>query len=325
MIDSNLLNFCKIVNKSKGCNSRKNQLINEMVSDYNHGVDNLITRFSVLINTVDAKDIFINDSEESVKGVIDITRKYTAESEIEKSVQMYPNLMKSGDYITFKMNEYDEFHTCIITSTIEKKRGYDEGIFLNCNNILKWKDNNKEYSYYCVIANDSYGSKQSKSDDRIMTDDTKAKIIVQNNEDTRKIKKSQRFIFSNSTEDIYSVVDITKSIDIGIITLVCKKEVQRNEDDMENNIGYNKDSNIDYNIDIIGKDAIILNENTVFTVNNDENVNLVWSINNSNAIIVSSNNNRCIVKGLVRGKVFKLTCKDTSGNLISEKNIGITR
>ena len=91
MIDSNLLNFCKIVNKSKGCNSRKNQLINEMAIDYNHGVDNLITRFSVLINTVDAKDIFINDSEESVKGIIDITRKYTAESEIEKSVQMYPN------------------------------------------------------------------------------------------------------------------------------------------------------------------------------------------------------------------------------------------
>ena len=113
-------------------------------------------------------------------------------------------------------------------------------------------------------------------------------------------------------------------MDIGIITLVCKKEVQRNEDDFQNNLGYNKDSNINYNIDIIGEDTIILNKETMFTVNNDENVNLVWSINNSNAIIISSNNNRCIVKGLVRNKVFKLTCKDISGNLISEKNIGIT-
>lgn len=194
-----------------------------------------------------------------------------------------------------------------------------------CNNNLIWEENGKVYSYPCTEENSSYGSKQTKSDDRIMTDDTKAKLRVQNNVNTEKIKKSQRFIFSNSSEDIYSVVDINKSIYKGQIELTLKKEVQRNEDDMENNIGYNKNSNIDYNIDIIGKDAIILNENTVFTVNNDENVNLVWSINNSNAIIVSSNNNRCIVKGLVRGKVFKLTCKDTSGNLISEKNIGITR
>lgn len=193
-----------------------------------------------------------------------------------------------------------------------------------CNNNLIWEEKGEKYSYPCIIENSSYGSKQSKSDDRIMTDDTKAKLRVQNNVDTNRIKKSQRFIFSNSSEDIYSVVDINKSIYKGQIEFILKKEVQRNEDDFENNLGYNKDSNINYNIDIIGEDTIILNKETMFTVNNDENVNLVWSINNSNAIIVSSNNNRCIVKGLVRNKVFKLTCKDTSGNLISEKNIGIT-
>ena len=324
-VSNSLFKYCKIVNRSDGYNTRKNQLIGEMVSDYNQAVENLITRFSVLVNSVDAIDIFINDAEESVKGVIGTTRTYTASSDIEKYVQLYPNLMKSGDYLTFKVNEYDTLHTYMITSTIERKRGYDEGIFVECNNKLIWEMNGKVYSYPCTEKNSSYGSKQTKSDDRIMTDDTKAKIRVQQNEDTIKLEKSQRFIFSGSQEDIYTIVDIDRSIYPGQIEIVMKKEVLRNEDDLENNIGFNENSNVNYDIDILGLDSIILNNETTFTVKNENNIDLVWEISNSNAIIIRSDNYSCTVKGINRNKTFKLICKNTLGEEISYKNIGITR
>lgn len=252
-----------------------------------------------------------------------IARKYGNDQDNEdefRSMCFYKEFpFKKGDYIGYLDDIW------MITTHIDKDNPfYNMCKMTLCNNVITLKYENKNYNFPCILSNDSYGSKQSKSDDRIMTDDSKAKLYVQMNEITNKIKKSQRFIFSKSEDDIYSVVDITKSIYKNTIQLILKKEVLRNEDDLENNIGYNKDSNINYNIDIIGEDTIILNKETIFTINNDENVNVVWSINNSNAIIISSNNNRCIVKGLVRNKVFKLTCKDTSGNLISEKNIGIT-
>ena len=36
-VSNSLFKYCKIVNRSDGYNTRKNQLIGEMVSDYNQG------------------------------------------------------------------------------------------------------------------------------------------------------------------------------------------------------------------------------------------------------------------------------------------------
>jgi hypothetical protein len=104
---SNVINYCKVINGSKGFNNIKTQLLNEMANDYNIGREDAIYRFDVLINTIDAKDVYINDSTIPIKGVVDVKKKQTADTEMEESLQVYPNQIKQGDYVKFKINDTD--------------------------------------------------------------------------------------------------------------------------------------------------------------------------------------------------------------------------
>ena len=72
-----ILDYIRKVNEiDKNKNLKQNE-IDDMVDDYEHGKNMLITRFSVMINTSDALDVYINDSDTPIKGIVDEKRKYT--------------------------------------------------------------------------------------------------------------------------------------------------------------------------------------------------------------------------------------------------------
>lgn len=337
---SNAINYCRIINGSKGFNDTKTQLLSEMAQDYNEGREDSIYRFNVLINTIDAKDVQLNNETNLIRGVIDTRRKQTATSEMEQTIQVYPNLIKTGDYAKFKMNENDIVHNYIITSAIEKKNGYDEGVIIECNQTLKWKDkNNNIHEYPCVSKNDSYGSKLVLNNDMIQNISSKTKITVQYNEYTKTIGKDTRFIFSHSEEDIYKSADINRSINEGIITITCDKSELRNEDSLENNLAFNDYSSVvlpDIPIDttnpnnptvysIIGEENIKVNTNKTYNIN-PIITDCIWSIDDESiATIVSQSNGSCIIKPLLVNEFFVLSCKNSLGNLLAEKTVNVLR
>ena len=89
-------------------------------------------------------------------------------------------------------------------------------------------------------------------------------------------------MFGNSDTDIFEIIDITRSLEQGIITLIAKKVEKITEDNIEMNLAYNeKDTVLDkdkleiiYHID--GEEVIPLNETREYRLvdNNGTVINL---------------------------------------------------
>ena len=89
-------------------------------------------------------------------------------------------------------------------------------------------------------------------------------------------------MFGNSDTDIFEIIDITRSLEQGIITLIAKKVEKITEDNIEMNLAYNeKDTVLDkdkpdiiYHID--GEEVIPLNETRGYRLvdNNGTVINL---------------------------------------------------
>jgi len=196
---SNVINYCRVINGSKGFNDTKTQLINEISQDYNTARQDTIYRFDVLINSIDAKDVYINDSTTSIKGVIDISRKQTADTDMEEKIQVYPNQIKQGDIIKFKVNDTDTLRTYLIKSKIDKKHGYDEGIFEECNHVLKWMYQGKLYEYPCILINNTKYTGGTKTQNIGITESSAMMgILITKNIDTKTIANNQRILLMDN-------------------------------------------------------------------------------------------------------------------------------
>lgn len=239
-MDINDFKYYTTINGLKGYANEKDYLVGEMVRDYDIAHDNLITRFSVIKNTKDGKDIFINFSDIPVRGVIGTKKSNGATSDMQEVIQIDPNLIKRGDYINFKYNDTDTLHTYIITSRIEKKTGYDEGVFLICNNTLNAKGWTTPIHGY--FTNSSYGVKGVLDSEFMSSIDGQLLCYVQDNEVTNKIRLDMRFIFDNDTNQVYKVIKReTVATGVGKLRqIVLKKDtVMSDKDDFINNIAYN--------------------------------------------------------------------------------------
>ena len=193
---SDVINYCGIINGSKGFNDTKTQLISEITQDYNTARQDTIYRFDVVVNSIDGKDIYINEATTPLKGVIDISRKQTADTEMEERLQVYPNLIKRGDYIKFKVNDTDTLRTYLIKSKIDKKHGYDEGIFEECNYDLKFIVDNTLYTIPTIVTNNTKYTLGIKSigGSSIIEGDGMFGLVLSNNDISKLIKIDQRFI-----------------------------------------------------------------------------------------------------------------------------------
>lgn len=234
---NDIIDFCKNINGSQGYNDTKKQLIDEMVNDYDYAHKNMITRFQVVKDTVDGKDVSINFSEKTYRGVVGTKKKEGAKSIAEKSMQLEPNLMHKGDYLTFKMNTDDELHTYIVTSNIERCNGYDEGIFLICNQVITLIGCPLQY---CNADDSSYGQK-GVIDSTLMTyTDGQVKLLTQDNEYTKAIPLGYRLIFDHDNKSIFEVVKNDTVTTKDVRRIMIKKTDLDSRDDLENNIAYNE-------------------------------------------------------------------------------------
>ena len=335
-MDLNYLKYCKSINNLNGVNGCRDSFLSEMVSDYNEAKANVITKFSVMVNTVDAKDIYINNSTTSVKAVIDDRKKQGATSDREEYIQTYPNLIKSGDNVKFKYRSDDIDNYALITSDIEKKNGYDEGVFLLCNQFITWKGLSV-LPIPCWLNNSSYGSKgEVHNIEQISDFDARAVILVGMNEYTSQIRNGMRFIFNHSKDDVYEVTKKTTAYNSngvnGYISLTCKYVKWVQEDDFVNNIAFNSfledNVNPSIDIDLIGEENVLINSSATYTMQNATNVTFVLdedTILEGNAEIVSQNGINCVIK-ILKSCWLQIECRDSLGKLLKTKTIyGVTR
>lgn len=170
----------------------------------------------------------------------------------------------------------------------------------------------------CIAQGESYGVKITGGTEFNTQVDTKVKVTIQSNEETRKIKPDHRFIFNHSEYGIYKIGDITVYKD-GLLTFTCQKdEYMPQHDDLENNIAFNGDIKppIDdqvktYSIKGCPNDEMIMGKTKTFTLEPPTD-GVTWVINNELSInpnvaeIVSQDTNSCVVKCNVGDDCFEI-------------------
>lgn len=209
---------------------------------------------------------------------------------------------------------------------------YDDGVYLvdgfnkdyinpkcmatECNQLLSFSFTKNPI--YCIAEGESYGVKITGGTEFNAQVDTKVKVTVQDNEETRKLKPDHRFIFNHSEYGIYKIGDITvyKS---GLLTLTCQKDqYQKGYDDLENNIAYNgvipdepteEPKPVAYKILGCDSDNMVINTAEIFTLE-PQNNNVEWKLNEEYEVgvaeIISTNDSSCTVKCLKADNVFEL-------------------
>lgn len=251
------------------------------------------------------ESINIDEKEYRYRGIIRNSGTQNDDQD-EFRIILFDKLLgiKRGDYATYLDDEY------IIVSNIDKDNPYYNSTKLTlCNQTISWKDENgKVYCYPCSINNDSYGAKIVTGSDVFGEISQKCKVVIQNNEDTLKfLRPNFRFILSHSDTDVYVVNTRDVGIDNGILTLICSKDVLKNEDDLENNIAYNGKVNNETNNDepqdttytITGNTNLIKGKQQTYELN-EEVQGVEWvldevSIEAELAEIVSQDNKTCIL------------------------------
>lgn len=188
----------------------------------------------------------------------------------------------------------------------------------------------------CIAQGESYGVKITGGTEFNTQVDTKVKITIQSNEETRKIKPDHRFIFNHSEYGVYKIGDVTV-YNHGLLVFTCQKdEYMPQHDDLENNIAFNGDIKppIDdqiktYSIKGCSNDEMIMGKTETFTLEPPTD-GVTWKINNELSInpnvaeIVSQDTNGCVVKCNVGDDCFEIQAIKDKQVINANKKVVLT-
>ena len=325
--------------RGKVTGSKKNTIALSMAKSYNNAVDRMITEFQIEMLSKDAKqvkvinpyDTLFDYEEKVVTAITAVSKRATAGAKAETYIKFNPNEIKRGAIIKFKYRENSMSEkVCLCASQVEEQRDHDRLVFYECNQSLKlpWAKDPEP----CFSTNDSYGSKTMLDNESLSFQDAKAKISVQCNYNTLQIKRDMRFAFSNSKYDFYKVIDINISMTEGIMTIIMKKDLYLDGlDDLDTNEAFDKFIGDEVGIlyEIKGKDYIRVGQEGHYKLNMSGSVR--WEIDDTSVadfkVGTSIYTNECTVipKENSVGECFTLRCLDTSGNIVANLVINVTK
>ena len=182
-----------------------------------------------------------------------------------------------------------------------------------------------QYTYPSYISNLTLYSDGKKELVNLDVSSAKFSIYLIENEVTKTVDINTRFVIKGRVYEVSLIDDFT--IDNVRILTVCET-VANSLDDLENDIAYNKNSDILETENPIGKikgaDIILIGDTVEYTYVSASAWKLAY---NDCLILVSQSPGKCLVKcnsdSNLIGKKAKLQALDYSGNIIAEKEITI--
>lgn len=302
----------------------------EMIEQYNEANKNVITEFSILINSDKAQDVKINDMPSKV--LIKYNKK-------EIQVKSFVNALNTGDYIYYFDKESNKNYVYLNTSVPKRIRDYEYHTVEECGQELYFPDLSLD-AIPCTATNSGYGVKLNNTTEFTIGSMSNIKIKVQSNEITRKIKPNRRFIFNHSEHGIYEIKDI-EVYNTGILLFTCDKSLYRPQyDDLENNVADSTHGSEDikppiddqvktYSIKGCPNDEMVLGKTETFTLEPPTD-GVTWVINNELSIntnvaeIVSQDTNSCVVKCNVGDDCFEIQAIKDKQVINSNKKLILT-
>jgi hypothetical protein len=141
------------------------------------------------------------------------------------------SVANKGAYVVIDSDTY------LITDFIANEI-YPKGKIELCNSSLKWKDDlGNVYEYKCIVKGESF---QEENDKKVITSDSQLIVLIQYNNDTKKIKPNQRFIFGEYAYDVVSIDSLSNVYNNqGFIKLELQFTSTSSTDDKTNGIADN--------------------------------------------------------------------------------------
>ena len=182
-----------------------------------------------------------------------------------------------------------------------------------------------KYTYPVYISNLTLYSDGKKELVNLDVSSAKYTVYLIENEVTKTVDVNTRFVIKGRVYEVSLIDDFT--IDNVRILTVCET-VANSLDDLENDIAYNKNSDI-LEIDnpigkIKGADIILIGDTVEYTYVSASAWDLAY---NDCLILISQSPGKCVVKcnsdSNLIGKTAKLQALDYGGNIIAEKEITI--
>lgn len=153
------------------------------------------------------KKVFVDGLETEVW--LNHTKKYN-----ELGVLFRPlTIFNRGSYVESNQDVY------MLTEFIQNEI-YPKGKLELCNSNLKWKDESQVLQDYKCIVKGSFYDEEEVAENLIIGSKAELKIIVQYNDNTKKIIPKQRFVFEGNAYEVATIDSISKVyLDSGLIEL----------------------------------------------------------------------------------------------------------
>lgn len=297
------------------CNSIKEQEIKDMKNEFEDYLDeSLVTQECIYTKVDELPNLNMNDKE--LMAISDIS-KNDKNALDEKYLLVRDNCnIDVGCYVY-----WNNFWNLVI---FEEQKTVDvckKFVMRRCNVISRYKVDGVVYDIPLSISNLTMYSKGISDMKYVSEPDAKRNVFVGSNPITRTMDINTRVMLtSNTTFKITHVNDFeyTRRCDGkgGLLKWIVVATVNLTEDDLENNIPYNPNNdlnNFDENI-INGKDSIYIGESLEYSINYNGNVLFMLDRGYLNTKIVNKEGNKCVVTQGVDfdeiGDSFNLIAKD---------------
>lgn len=157
-----------------------------------------------------------------------------------KYLQSYPYTtpqFKIGDYVHWNFN-HQELSTWILISLDTQYLYNVKGRMLQCNNSLRWEDENGErHCYPCVIKDAMTYTNFKWGNKGVVQSGGDIVVLVQRNENTSKINVNDRFLFN---EVAFRVKQLFDELNPNYVELYMMKAPELQDDNYKDNVAINE-------------------------------------------------------------------------------------
>jgi len=229
-----------------------------------------------------------------------------------------------GSYV-----EFDNFIWLVIFQEHRSANVFKGFIMRKCNQIIKYKYEDKIYDIPCIVRNLTQYSDGLQDIFYTSSPDSRRNIIYSQNHITNSVELGHRFLVNN--ERSYRVTHIQDfeyqsgyNVKTGITSCIAVHTSLVDGDDVENNLAYNENENIDNS----KEDILMIASSRTYTVDFDD---CTWEVeylsSSNNYVKVSADKGICEISldmdfDLI-GEVFKLKALSLNDVVIFEKDITV--
>ena len=293
--------------------------LNQAIENFNELLDN---KMSPSVHTIEYTKPFEYDTSIRFKEnilVSDISRQEQIKDQKLLHVKLNSNIT-SGSYIWW--NNYPWLVSNEDSNAVQDHKTYT---IIKCGVVINYMYDGTMYSYPIVISNLTLYADGSKELVNLTLSSAKYSIQISENDVTNMMNNNTRIAIRGRIFEISLVDDFTSD---NIRTFTICESVANSLDDLNNDIAWNEDSDIEDivnpNLTIIGNDVILIGDTTEYTLPKA----VEWVLEKNDALkIVLSENGRCKIKCKASseyiGMEVKLKAYDDAWSLIDEKIIRI--